>query len=173
MATSVKSLLSVLSNVPAKFLRLDALASALNLPPTADSYYDLLSEVRDIEKRGGDLVDMGADWIPVVVAWKGSSNHGIGFDKSEMPAAPRKHRAGTDTSKAPPKMYFPAVMLVSAEAFTAMASADLRADSAETAFLSMVAAMPDSFKARFGEVHGVKLDSNNHEQVLVTVTFRL
>ena len=173
MATSVKSLLGVLSNVPSKFLRLDVLAAALNLPPTADSYYDLLSDVRDIEKRGGDLIDMGADWVPVVVAWKGSSNHGIGFDKAEMPPAPRKHRAGTDTSKAPPKMYFPAVMLVSAERFAALASADLRADSAETAFLSMVASMPDSFKARFGDVHGIKLDSNDSGQVFVTVTFRL
>ena len=169
----LKDVVTALSAVDSKFLRLDALRDALGLAPTDENLWKVLKAVRQMEASASDLFDMGAAWVPMVVNHRGSeASHGITFGKADMPLDPTVERRATSVTP-PAKLLIPAVRLVSAEDWNRFTEDERRRDSLKTGVLKTLANLPQDVKALFdGNVKNVQLDPQDG-WALVTLRVRV
>lgn len=183
---TVRAILTALTTTPKRFLRLDELCEVLgesaNTATTEGkvNLWALRDAVEAAMKASGDLFDLGAQDLPMLVSQRGSKDsHGIEFAKAEMPDDPR-------VTKRAPKLdedgnqivakqvvnYIPAVRMVSAADWARYTSDSAIKESLRTGVLKTISDLPDSFRIMFGDVKDVK-PSPTEGWALATVLIKL
>lgn len=163
MSVSLKQAVSVLKDVPSRFLTLQAFceAAGISADPTtrqgAENLHKVRKAIAAMADGASDLFDLGAQLVPMLVPYRGSEAYGCAFERIEMPDDPtvNRRKAEGERKTAPQTNLMPAVRLVDKDQWDKYNSADAIRESLRTGVLKTLAGLPDNQRVFFGDVKTV------------------